>query len=110
MHTIASIALVEDTPRDQILAAGILMGALVLLMELTRVVHLVNRFVPLSVVRGVQLGVGMGLVMKALSNKFMFVQKPVSSTQVENSPSVFTPPVRVVDTDKFALVISLRPQ
>ena len=55
MKSIAAIALSDNLTTPQIMASGILTGAIVCALGLTNLITVVNRFIPSSVVRGLQL-------------------------------------------------------
>lgn len=46
---------------DEVLLAGILVSGVVFLLGVTRIANLVAKFIPLSLVRGIQLGLGVKL-------------------------------------------------
>eukprot|EP00959_Pyramimonas_sp_CCMP1952_P208745 4366337-Pyramimonas_sp.AAC.1 len=46
------------------MAAGMSVGIIVLLLGVTRLIYTANRVVPRAIVRGIQLGVGLGLAKK----------------------------------------------
>ncbi|MGB9624240.1 MAG: putative sulfate/molybdate transporter [Phycisphaerae bacterium] len=62
MKAIATVAIAEGLTEPQILAAGILTGATVLLLALTGLVDRLTRILPRSVVRGLQLALGLKLL------------------------------------------------
>lgn len=64
MKAIAAIAISQGLPSQQIFAAGILTGAVILFLGATRLIDWFNKIVPLPVVRGLQLGLGLSLIMK----------------------------------------------
>jgi MFS superfamily sulfate permease-like transporter len=66
MKAIAAVAIAEALAPGEIAAAGFVAGAVVLVLGLTGVVGLVERWVPRPVVRGIQLGVGIKLAAKGL--------------------------------------------
>uniref|UniRef100_A0A0E0APS6 SLC26A/SulP transporter domain-containing protein n=1 Tax=Oryza glumipatula TaxID=40148 RepID=A0A0E0APS6_9ORYZ len=67
MKSIAAAALADPSfAIPEIMAAGILTAAFVLFLGLTRLMDLVYRFVPLSVVRGIQLAQGLNFAMAAV--------------------------------------------
>ncbi|KAI8909617.1 hypothetical protein EDD86DRAFT_190509 [Gorgonomyces haynaldii] len=61
MKSIASIALLSNMPREQVVSAGMSVSAFLLVLVLTRTLHLVQKWIPLCLVRGIQLGTGLGL-------------------------------------------------
>ena len=61
MKTIAAVALAEGLSRVQVAAAGIMTSTIVLALGLTRSILIVSNVIPISVVRGMQLGLGLSL-------------------------------------------------
>jgi MFS superfamily sulfate permease-like transporter len=66
MKAIAAIALTQGMSASQIVAAGAGVSLVVLLLGVTGLIGWVSRAVPKSVVRGIQLALGLSLVMKGL--------------------------------------------
>jgi MFS superfamily sulfate permease-like transporter len=66
MKAIAAVAITEGLAVPQIVAAGATVSAFILLLGVTRLVDAVNRLVPRSAVRGIQLAVGLSLLMKGV--------------------------------------------
>ena len=66
MKAIAAVALTQGLTMPQILAAGMLVSALVLVLGLLGWVDRLGRAIPDSVVRGLQLGLGLSLALKGL--------------------------------------------
>ncbi len=66
MKAIATVAITSKLPVSQILAAGITVSAIVLVLGLTGLIDALNRAIPRSVVRGLQLALGLSLLMKGL--------------------------------------------
>ena len=66
MKAIAAVALTEGLRAPQILAAGISVSAVILLLGVTGLIDWLNRAIPKSVVRGLQLALGLSLLMKGL--------------------------------------------
>jgi hypothetical protein len=66
MKAIAAIALVQGLSVPEILAAGMAVGGVVLLAGVLGLVDWLDRAVPRSVVRGIQLTVGLGLMLKGI--------------------------------------------
>jgi len=62
MKAIATVAIAEGLTESQILAAGIATGAVIFLLAVTGLIDWLNRVVPKSVVRGLQLALGMKLL------------------------------------------------
>ena len=67
MKTIAAVALADGLTSVQVSLAGVLVALCVLLLGLTRGVVLVNNVVPIAVVRGMQLGLGLSLARRGLA-------------------------------------------
>jgi MFS superfamily sulfate permease-like transporter len=66
MKAIATVAITSKLPVGQILAAGITVSLIVLVLGLTGLIDTLNRAIPRSVVRGLQLALGLSLLMKGL--------------------------------------------
>jgi MFS superfamily sulfate permease-like transporter len=66
MKAIAAVAITEGLTVPQIVAAGAAVSAVVLILGLTGLIDWLNRVIPRSVVRGLQLALGLSLVMKGL--------------------------------------------
>ncbi len=66
MKAIAAVALTEGLSVPQILAAGVTVSAVIFILGVTGLIGWLNRVIPRSVVRGLQLALGLSLVMKAL--------------------------------------------
>jgi len=66
MKAIAAVALTEGLTTGQILAAGATVSSVVLLLGLTGLIDWLHRIVPKPVVRGLQLALGLSLLMKGL--------------------------------------------
>lgn len=66
MKAIAAVALTEGLTAPQILAAGATVSLAVLILGLTGLIDVLNRIVSRSVVRGLQLALGLTLLMKGM--------------------------------------------
>ena len=66
MKAIAAIAITEGLSVPQIAAAGAIVSLLLLILGLTGLITWLNRIIPPSVVRGLQLAVGLSLAVKGL--------------------------------------------
>lgn len=66
MKAIAAVALAQGLTAREIVAAGMAVSALVLLLGLSGGIDLLLRWIPRPVIRGLQLAVGLTLVMKGL--------------------------------------------
>lgn len=67
MKAIAAVAIAEGLMPSEIAASGILMGLLVLILSSSGMINKLESFVPRSVVRGIQLGIGAKLFFKGAS-------------------------------------------
>lgn len=67
MKAIAAVAIAGALSPGSIAAAGIGVGAVLFLLGITGLVEVIDRWVPRSVVRGIQLGVGLKLLIKGIS-------------------------------------------
>ena len=66
MKVIAAYAITSEMTQLQIVSSGLWMGALVLFLGATGLIGVIQRYTPKSTVRGVQLAVGVVLLMKGL--------------------------------------------
>jgi len=66
MKAIAAVALTEGMTAAQIVAAGATVSLVILALGLTGLIDHLNRLIPKPVVRGLQLALGLTLMMKAL--------------------------------------------
>jgi len=64
MKAIAAVAITEGLSPAQIVAAGATVGAVQLTFGLTGLIGVIDRAIPRSVVRGLQLGLGLALALK----------------------------------------------
>ncbi len=62
MKAIAAVAIAEGLNESQILAAGIITGAVILILGVTGLINWLNHAIPKSVVRGLQLALGLKLL------------------------------------------------
>ncbi|KAL3672482.1 hypothetical protein V7S43_001780 [Phytophthora oleae] len=84
MKTIAAVAIADKFPNEQIIAAGILMGAIVGFLALTNIITHASKVVPMAIVRGIQLSVGINLMGKGFKNAYVKAAKltPASNETV----------------------------
>lgn len=75
MKAIAAIMITETPPLSQLVGVGFFVGLFFVLLALTNTINLINRVTPKSVIRGVQLGLGLNLILVAL--KFMLQEFPL---------------------------------
>jgi len=66
MKAIAAVAITEGLTVPQILAAGITVSAVMFALGITGLIEWLNRGIPRSVVRGLQLALGLSLLIKGL--------------------------------------------
>jgi len=66
MKAIAAVAIGEGLNESQIMAAGIATGVVILVLALTGMIEWLNRAIPKSVVRGLQLALGLKLLTKGV--------------------------------------------
>ncbi len=67
MKAIAAVAIAEALSPGEIAAAGLAAGAVVFLFGLTGFVETIERLIPRAIVRGIQLGVGLKLLVRGLA-------------------------------------------
>nr|POE54351.1 molybdate transporter 1 [Quercus suber] len=65
MKAIAAVAISQDFSKQETAAAGLIMGAAVFLLSATGLLRWLNRIVPAPVVKGIQVGAGLALVINA---------------------------------------------
>ncbi len=66
MKAIGTIAINEGFTVNQILTAGIVTSAVVFLLGITNLISFLNKHIPLSVIRGLQLGLGLLLIINGV--------------------------------------------
>src|SRR5690606_17302045 len=64
MKAIAAVALTQGLSTGQIVAAGASVSAVILVLGLSGLIEWLNRVIPASVVRGLQLALGLSLAIK----------------------------------------------
>lgn len=74
MKVIGAYAIAVGLTPTQIIASSLWMGAFVLILGTTGLIHVIGKYTPKSTIRGVQLGVGVVLMGKGL--KFMIQPDP----------------------------------
>lgn len=65
MKAIAAIAIAKSLSRGEVMAAGIFVAGCIGLLSVTGLLEVVNRWVPVPVVKGIQVGAGLSLVVAA---------------------------------------------
>ncbi|KAK3109806.1 hypothetical protein LTR53_016543 [Teratosphaeriaceae sp. CCFEE 6253] len=68
MKAIAAVAISQEFSKQETMAAGLTMGIAVFLLSATGLLRWLNRVVPLPVVKGIQVGAGLALVISAGSS------------------------------------------
>jgi len=68
MKAIAVVALTEGLTPGQIAAAGAAVGLVVLILGASGLINVIDRLIPRSVVRGLQLALGLSLAIKAIGS------------------------------------------
>ncbi|TYZ66118.1 hypothetical protein PybrP1_009260 [[Pythium] brassicae (nom. inval.)] len=71
MKTIAAVAIAEKYSNPEILAAGIISGAVLFVLAATNLISLVAKLVPLAIVRGIQLGVGVSVMISGFKAAYV---------------------------------------
>jgi hypothetical protein len=66
MKAIAAVAISEHLPLGQILAAGIWTSLIILILGLSGLITVATRIIPKPVIRGLQLGLGLQLLIKGI--------------------------------------------
>lgn len=66
MKVVGAYAIVMGLTAQQIMASGLLMGGILLVLGITNLITVIGRYIPGSVVRGVQLSTGAILMMQGL--------------------------------------------
>jgi len=66
-HAMATQMILDDSVTyDDLITAGLMIGGAMLFLSATNLISIINEIIPLSIVRGIQLGLGVGLMQKAL--------------------------------------------
>ncbi|KAJ3213940.1 hypothetical protein HK099_007107 [Clydaea vesicula] len=77
MKSIAAIAIANNFSMPEVAASGILVSAIVLILGITQTITFVYKYIPLPIIRGIQLGTGLRLITQGVtvitsSNKWIF--------------------------------------
>jgi len=70
MKAIAAVAITEGLAKGEVMASGIIMGALLLAFGVTGTIGAIDRLIPKPLVRGIQLGVGLKLAALGIDRVF----------------------------------------
>ncbi|KAF8940616.1 hypothetical protein EDD21DRAFT_367906 [Dissophora ornata] len=65
MKSIAAIALTNHMSRGSVMGAGMSVSAFIFILGITRTIHIVQKYTPMSVIRGIQLGTAISFASKA---------------------------------------------
>ncbi|KAI9359440.1 hypothetical protein BD770DRAFT_342782 [Pilaira anomala] len=65
MKAIAAVVLTKQMPIEENMAAGICVGAILFFLGITRTIHLIGAFTPTPIIKGLQLGTAIQLIIKA---------------------------------------------
>ncbi|CAG8548494.1 19692_t:CDS:2 [Racocetra fulgida] len=65
MKAIAAVALSAHLTIGEVMSAGIGVGAMIFILGITRTIRLVGKWTPISIIRGIQLGAGITLIIKS---------------------------------------------
>jgi len=74
MKAIATIMITQALQPSLLIGAGILIGIVFIILAFSGAIHIIDSVTPRSVVRGIQLGLGLNLILTA----FRFMQKDVN--------------------------------
>ncbi len=67
MKSIVAIAITEGLSQNMIIAAGICAGLILLILALTGTIDILRKYIPMTIVRGLQLAIGLKLLIKGIS-------------------------------------------
>ncbi len=67
MKAIAAVAIAEGMTESQIITAGLITAAVILLLAIIGVIGWLSKAIPKSVIRGLQVALGLGLLVKGLT-------------------------------------------
>ncbi|KAH9119647.1 hypothetical protein LEN26_011536 [Aphanomyces euteiches] len=71
MKQISAIAITEKSTQTQLVASGLLIGLILFGLSITNAVTLVVKYMPFSLIRGVQLGVGLSLLQSGVKQAYV---------------------------------------
>jgi MFS superfamily sulfate permease-like transporter len=81
LKAVAAISISLGLSAGVIGAAGLLMGAILLILSMTNFIHIVVKFFPQAVIRGIQLSIGLTLLRKGIEIAFQRQTFLISSSQ-----------------------------
>jgi MFS superfamily sulfate permease-like transporter len=67
MKAIAAVAIAEYLLPSEIAAAGLIVGAIIFVLGSTGLIEKINKIIPMPVIRGIQLGIGLKIIIKGFS-------------------------------------------
>ncbi|CAI2166486.1 20625_t:CDS:2 [Funneliformis geosporum] len=65
MKAIAAVAISANLSIGEIMSAGLGVGAMIFILGITRTIKFIEKWTPIPIIRGIQLGAGMTLIIKA---------------------------------------------
>ncbi|CAK4694949.1 hypothetical protein AeMF1_003300 [Aphanomyces euteiches] len=71
LRTVSAVAIASKYSKTEIAAAGLLHGLVIFGLGITNLVTVVARYIPFCLVRGVQLGVGIGLLQNGVKQAYV---------------------------------------
>ncbi|KAI0413840.1 hypothetical protein F5X98DRAFT_366275 [Xylaria grammica] len=109
MKAIAAAAIASHTSQRETMAAGSVTAGLVLILSLTGLLRLVTRIIPIPVIKGIQFGAGLSLVISAGSSLLQKL-RPVSTQPLDNHVWAFAAFLFLILTQRrtrfpFALIM-----
>ncbi|KAI1363094.1 hypothetical protein F5Y08DRAFT_310471 [Xylaria arbuscula] len=109
MKAIAAAAIASHTSQRETMAAGSVTAALVLFLSITGLIRLVTRVIPVPVIKGIQFGAGLSLVISAGSSLLQKLS-PVWKQPLDNHVWVFAAFLLLILTQRrtrfpFALIM-----
>ncbi|MEE9399594.1 MAG: putative sulfate/molybdate transporter [Dehalococcoidales bacterium] len=81
LKAVAAISISLGLSASVIGAAGLIMGAILLILSMTNFIHIVVKLFPQAVIRGIQLSIGLTLLRKGIEIAFQRQTFLISSTQ-----------------------------
>ncbi|KAI1154630.1 hypothetical protein F4825DRAFT_411203 [Nemania diffusa] len=109
MKAIAAAAIASHTSQRETMAAGSVTAGLVLILSLTGLLRLVTKIIPIPVIKGIQFGAGLSLVISAGSSLLQTL-KPTWDQPLDNGVWVFAAFLLLILTQRrtrfpFALIM-----
>ncbi|KAI0102062.1 hypothetical protein GGR51DRAFT_528468 [Nemania sp. FL0031] len=109
MKAIAAAAIASHTSEPETMAAGSVTAGLVLVLSLTGLLRLVTKIIPIPVIKGIQFGAGLSLIISAGSSLLQTL-RPTWDQPLDNRVWVFAAFLLLILTQRrtrfpFALII-----